>query len=462
MWNLSKKCRNTVIGCFLCVFFATLCNTYLVSAMKAISGEMQVDYSYTMVINEAPFIASMCAALLGISLANKFGKKRIQITGLVIILVSLVFIAASPNIYALSLSKIASGVGVSFVFTTNTSIIADVVEKKFIGEALALNYALTCLGAAAGPLIGMFVLQMVNWRLLTLLLIPICIVIIYILRNNDNVIYEPDSKIDVVPHILFFFGMWCLLMSFFVEGKYSLIFIPGVVMLLAFAYTQWKSSVKIVDGTIFKHKMFIVTCVLGLLFYFAVYCVDNAVVDRLEFYDKDVIVIFGLTVSVAGFGTFLRALKPTIQLIASPTFARLARGRNPMNLTMLAFVILLIAPLGIIWIRHGTTDLTQMAIVANVIFIVLAISSSLFVPHNKGIMIESVEPHLRNTASSISSIVENFGRLLGIIIMVNVIFLLGKTDEESLYISSGLAIIIVIFVSIIGFLLAYRRRKMDY
>lgn len=462
MWNLSIKDRNTVIGCFLCVFFATLCNTYLVSAMKTISVELQVDYSYSMVVNEAPFIAAMCAALLAISLSNKYGKKCIQITGLVIMIVSLIFIAVSPNITALSISKIASGVGVAFVFTTNTSIIADVVEKKYIGEALALNYSLTCLGAAAGPFIGMFVLQIINWRILTLLLIPICLVIIYILRNNDNVIYEPDSKIDVIPHILFFFGMWCLLMSFFVVGATALIIIPGVVSLLGFAFTQWKSSVKIVDSAIFRNRMFVMTCLLGLLFYFAVYCVDNAVVDRLEFYDNDLIVIFGLTVSVAGFGTFLRALKPMIQLIASPTFARLARGKNPMMLTMLAFVILLLAPLGIIWIRHGNLNLTQMAIVANAVFIILAISSSLFVPHNKGIMIESVEPHLRNTASSISSIVENFGRLLGIIIMVNMIFLLGKTDEESLYLSSGLAIIIVIFVSIIGFLLAYRRRKMDY
>jgi len=462
MWGLSSKNRTTIIGCFLCIFIATLCNTYLVSAMRVISEELSEDYTYSMVINESPFIATICAALISISLANKYGKKRIQVLGLIVMIVSLFFVALSPNMDSLAVSKIALGVGVGFVFTTNTSIIVDVVEKKYIGEALALNYSLNCLGGAMGPLLGLFALEFVHWRLLTLLIIPVCLVIIYILRNNDNVIYEPDAKIDVIPHLLFFIGMFCLLESLFFDGDYALIFIPGVISLIAFVFTQRTSPEKILDTSIFRNRMFVITCVLGLLFYFAVYCVDNAVVDRLEFFDKDEILIFGISVTVAGFGTFLRALKPTIQLIASPTFARIARGKNPMRLTMVAFIVLMLAPLGIIYIRNGVTDLTQMAIIAILVFVVLAISSSLFVPHNKGIMMESVEPHQRNAASSISSIVENFGRMLGVVIMVNVMHLLGKTDEQSLMISSGLAIVIVLFISVFGFLVAYRRRKISY
>lgn len=78
---------------------------------------------------------------------------------------------------------------------------------------------------------------------------------------------------------------------------------------------------------------------------------------------------------------------------------------------------------------------------------------------NKSVMMTSVPDDKRNVASSFVSIVDNFGKLAGVLIIVNVLYYAGGTSTHDLDICLQIMVGTVITLTAIGLFLCIRRNR---
>lgn len=129
----------------------------IVEDLAITSTEVQwVQESYTLVF----------ASLLLVfgSLADRFGRRRVMLIGVVVFALSSVFAALSPDGGMLILARLAQGVGGAMILPTTLSIINATFRGRERGIAFAVWGSTIGGMAAVGPLLGGWLTTAYSWR----------------------------------------------------------------------------------------------------------------------------------------------------------------------------------------------------------------------------------------------------------------------------------------------------------
>lgn len=456
-WELSDKQLRTVILCFCMSFLCSFDITILISVLSTLKDEFECDFMMAMWVTAIMPISAIMFSLITIDISDKFGKRNCTIYGLAIIAVMSVIPFVFNSIIALIASRLITGLGIALILTPNYSMISDNVKKEYLPEILALNYSLACIGGALGPFIGLTVSNLIGWNVMLALMAPICIVFMIALKDIDNVIVDPEKTIRLFPHFLFILSFGLYVNTSFLSWDYAILHFVAVALFVILILDQWKAENRIIDISIFSNKLFTISAITGMLFMFTVYCIDDTVVNNLQNMDREA-VIFGILISLPLLSSILRGIKPLLQCIISPLFARLNRGEDPKKLTIIGFMIVCMAP--VLFILNRVVPNVEIRLILIVmIYIILAIACSVFCPQNRSIIMSSVETNQRNTASSVLSIVENIGRSFGVVITMYILAWAEKSDEATLSFSSGIAVTLALIACFVGIYLVMRRKN---
>jgi EmrB/QacA subfamily drug resistance transporter len=155
-----------------------------------------VQESYTLVF----------AALLLVfgALADRFGRKKLLILGVVLFGVASVFAALSPTGELLILSRVLQGVGGAMVMPTTLSIINTGFTGRERGIAFAVWGATIGGTVALGPLLGGWLTEYFSWRWAFGINIPLGIIIIVgvFITITDSKDQQSGQRIDLVGALL--------------------------------------------------------------------------------------------------------------------------------------------------------------------------------------------------------------------------------------------------------------------
>jgi MFS family permease len=83
-------------------------------------------------------------------IADQFGRKRVFVIGLLIVVVSSVLCALSDSVLMLIVSRAIEGFGSAMIFGTSMAILTSVYPVKERGKALGINVAVTYAGLSRG------------------------------------------------------------------------------------------------------------------------------------------------------------------------------------------------------------------------------------------------------------------------------------------------------------------------
>ena len=164
----------------------------IVEDLGITSTEVQwVQESYTLVF----------ASLLLVfgSLADRFGRRRVMLIGVVVFALSSVFAALSPDGGMLILARLAQGVGGAMILPTTLSIINATFRGRERGIAFAVWGSTIGGMAAVGPLLGGWLTTAYSWRWAFGINIPLGIIIVIgVLLTVAESRSDRISRVDVV------------------------------------------------------------------------------------------------------------------------------------------------------------------------------------------------------------------------------------------------------------------------
>jgi EmrB/QacA subfamily drug resistance transporter len=300
-------------------------------ALPAVQEDLNITgKSLLWIINSyAIFLSSLM--LVGGSLGDIYGRKKIFVIGIIIFSVSSFVCGIAGNIDLLIIARAVQGVGGALMVPGSLSIISSVIPSERRGKAFGTWSTFSALTVSAGPVLGGWLAGIGLWRYIFFLNLPLAAVTILALiarvpESRDKSAYKLD-----IPGALFAtvglagisYGFLEASDSGFEKLRVISALSIGTVALISFLLTEWKSSHPMMPLHLFRSKTFSGVNTLTLFMYTAL----NA---ALFFFPLNLVQVQGYPEEIAGLAILPFAVLISAMSIFSGAFSDKFGARMPL------------------------------------------------------------------------------------------------------------------------------------
>lgn len=399
----------TTVGALL----ASMQGSALLIALPNILADLHATFFTIMwVLMGYLLIMTVLTPIVG-RFADIWGRKQLYNAGFIMFTIgSLVSGLAQPQFHGgdLVLGRVIQGVGGALLITNSTAIVTDAFRKGQVGLGLGINQIAGAAGFLMGPIIGGLLTEW-SWRWVFLFNVPLGIIgaLWGIWRLRESVRLNKHQHIDWLGGLTLIIGLTGTLLAITMVAFPLLsqiailaILIVGVVCLVLFAMIESRVKEPIVQLHLFRHRLFTMASLSGLLNGVA----RGAVLFLLIFFLQGP---YGQDPLAAGlmltpFGLAFMLIGPLSGLLSdrvgSKLLAPIGLGISALGLLGLSFV----TPLTPFWLLSAF-----MALMGG--------GSGFFTSPNTNAIMSSVQPQERGAASGILNMLNNIGQLLSIAIV---------------------------------------------
>jgi EmrB/QacA subfamily drug resistance transporter len=397
----------------LCIslLIVTLDNTVLNVVLPTLVRDLNATSSQLQWIVDAYVLVFAGLLLVAGSVADRIGRKRTFLAGLVLFAAGSTWAAFSGSVGMLIAARASMGIGGALIMPSTLSIITNMFTDR--GErqrAIGFWAGTTGVGIALGPIIGGLLLAHFWWGSVFLINVPIAVIGLALATA-----LVPDSKNpaaaspDVAGALLSIAGLGLLLWSIIeapVHGWSSALVIGagagGVAFLAAFAAWERGSSHPMLNLEFFRHRAFSgAISSVGL----AIFGLFGALFVLTQFLQFDL----AYTPLQAG----LRVLPAAAAIaVVAPASALLQRAAG----TRLTIALgLLIIGAGLWQISLASASSTYLDTVAGMVM--LGVGAGLVIPAGSASVMGSVPPEHTGIGSATNGAVLQMGGALGVAII---------------------------------------------
>jgi DHA2 family methylenomycin A resistance protein-like MFS transporter len=254
----------------------TIVNTALSSIGKSLGGgvsELQwIVSAYTIVF--AAFI--LTAGALG----DRIGAKRVFMAGFAIFTLASVACALAANATVLIVARAIQGLGAAILVPNSLALLNHAYpDAKQRGRAVGIWAAGASLALTAGPLVGGGLIALVGWRSIFLVNLPIGIAGLWLTWvYATETTRSPQREIDLPGQIAAIAALGCLAGAIIEGGtlgwRHPFVvagFVTSMALAILFVWQERRAVQPMLPLSLFSHRMFALTSLVGLLVNVAFY-----------------------------------------------------------------------------------------------------------------------------------------------------------------------------------------------
>lgn len=195
---------------------AMLTGTVVNVALPAIGHGLEAGTVDMQWVLNGYLLALASLILIGGTLGDRFGRRRLMIIGGVAFAVASLMCAVAPAVEMLIVARVIQGGSAALLMPQSLAIIEATFREADRGRAIGAWSALGGIAAAVGPLVGGWLVDQGSWRWVFLLNLPIVAVVIAVSAWKVPETRDPDAKrLDRAGALTAFLGLggitWALI-----------------------------------------------------------------------------------------------------------------------------------------------------------------------------------------------------------------------------------------------------------
>jgi MFS transporter, DHA2 family, methylenomycin A resistance protein len=254
--------------------------TIVNTALNSIGASLGGGVSELQWVVSAYTIAFAAFILTAGALGDRIGAKRIFIAGFAIFTAASVACALAPNATLLIAARAVQGFGAAILVPNSLALLSHAYpDDKARGRAVGIWAAGASLALTAGPLVGGGLIELIGWRSIFLVNLPIGMIGLWLSwRYASETTRSPQREIDLPGQLAAIAALGCLAGAiieggtlgwgnpFVISG-----FAAAAVLALLFVWQERRAPQPMLPLALFRHRMFALTALVGLLVNVAFY-----------------------------------------------------------------------------------------------------------------------------------------------------------------------------------------------
>ena len=387
----------------LTIFFSAIDPTSVFIALPALAQAFHTDTSIVVWVAITYYLVSVGLLLTFGWIGDATGRSRLIILGLALGTLGSGLAALTQDVYQLIAVRAFQGISSALILANITALLVAVFPQRERGMALGFLGIGLGIGLAMGPMIGGFLVDVLDWRAIFWARVPLGLVTLLLallLLPRDKGVGAP--QVDVAGAITLFIGLTALLLAVNQAGRVGVthpltLMSTAVAMVgfLLFLRVERRAPRPIIDLRFFRLPLYS----MGLLSMFFMYLAYNSMPAITPFL---MINGLGYSASKAGLLTLpLNAVRPLVSPLAGWLSDRTQTR--------------LLSPGGLLFFMGGFILLSQIQVgpLAPVLllagFAVAGVGAAIFEPVNSSAIIGSVPPDRLGTAAASIATIRQIG-----------------------------------------------------
>jgi EmrB/QacA subfamily drug resistance transporter len=336
------------------------------------------------------------------------GHKPVFLIGFSIFIISSALCGMSPTIELLILFRGMQAIGAAMLAANSPAILTKSFPASQRGQALGLQATMTYLGLTAAPSLGGWLTELVSWRAVFYINIPVglfalVLAWLFIPADGDEKLRE---SFDFQGAFLFLAGLVALLLGLnqgYAWGWFSTniisLFIFAGIFLALFIFVEKRKSNPLLDLTLFSNRVFSAAAISAVLNYIAVF----SILLLMPFY-----LLQGREFTPSQAGLIL-TIQPIVMAIVAPISGSFSDRIGTRIPTVFGMVVLSIG----IYLMSGlgpTTSIYQIGIVLAIV----GLGTGTFISPNNSAIMGAAPQKRQGIAAGLLATARSTGMVLGV------------------------------------------------
>lgn len=354
------------------------------------------------------------------SLGDRFGRRRVLLIGAVFFAVASVLGALSTEPWMLIGARALLGVSGAAIMPGTLSLIRNMfLDRDERRTAMAVWAAMGALGAAAGPIVGGWIIETFSWHAAFLMNIPVMVLLLilapFLVPESKN---PNPGRIDLPSIVFSLAGMISVIygVKTIAEGKEMGVafgaLIVGLVLVVLFVVRQLRMPIPMINVRLFRVRAFTDAVVTNLLSVFALVGAMFALTQFLQ-------LVAGLTIIQSALWMLPQA---AVSAVAGFIAAALVK-RVPTSIIVAAGMLITAGGFAILLTLTPATHPWVIALALSLVGLGAGVGLTL----TNDLIMSSVRPEQSGQAAAISNTGYELGTSFGIAVLGSVLLSFYRT-----------------------------------
>jgi EmrB/QacA subfamily drug resistance transporter len=411
--------RITLLMVYLNAFQLPLMLSAVNVGLPHFASDLQMNAVMLSWVATSYLMASVMFVLPFGRLADMRGRKKIYLSGTLIVALASILAAVCTSGDQLVFLRFVQGIGGAMIYATQIAILTAVCPPAMRGRAIGKMVSILYLGLTCGPLLGGYVVELLGWRALLVMQVPLAVIVLLIgfFRVPDDLQEASSAHMDIPGTVCYAMSIAaiCAGASLVPDVDAWLLLGLGVAGLYGFVLIEKRVAHPVFDLSLFLgNRTFSLSCMASYIMYTATFA--NVVLISLYLqYLKD------LSASQAG---LIMMTQPLLMAICAPLAGRLSDTVEP---RIIATTGMLLTALGLLLLSRFSAETPVSLIVA--CLCITGIGFGLFSSPNTNAIMGSVEKRHYGLASASNATMRLLGQMSSMLMVTLILSLiLGATE----------------------------------
>jgi EmrB/QacA subfamily drug resistance transporter len=246
-------------------------------ALPALQTDLNASVQDVQWVIEAYALFLSALLLVGGSLGDRYGRRRVFLTGVVVFAAGSVWCGLAASIGQLIIARAGQGIGAALLVPGSLAIISGSFREKERGRAIGTWSGFSSMTTAIGPVLGGWLVDHASWRAVFFINIPLAIVVIAIsVRHVPETQSGKKSALDWLGAVLAAVSLGALVFALIESARLGFahraviasMLLAGVA-LVTFFIVEWRSRHPMLPLELFRSHTFTGANLLTLFLYSA-------------------------------------------------------------------------------------------------------------------------------------------------------------------------------------------------